>query len=87
MTDPFAAVSGRRVLQDGYVEKIQEGEKEGEEADPARIAQDVIIQFNETSDEVVAARRDDALFAKEAGNQADQAKGQGNGDYGRHCSG
>jgi hypothetical protein len=87
MTNPFAAVSGRRVPEDGYVEKIQESEKESEEAHPAGIAKDIVIQLDETADEIIAARRNDALFAKEAGDQADQAKGQGNGDYGRHFRG
>lgn len=87
MTNPFAAVSGWRILQEDFVEKIQEKEKETEVAHSAGMRQNIVIKLDKTPYEIIAARRYEALFAKEAGDQAYQAKDQGNGDYGRHFVG
>jgi hypothetical protein len=68
MTNPFAAVSGWRILQEDFIEKVQEKEKESEEAHSAGMRQNIVIKLYETADEIIAARSYEALFAKEAGD-------------------
>ncbi|HTB81272.1 MAG TPA: hypothetical protein VK717_10345 [Opitutaceae bacterium] len=75
--------SGRRILQKNPVEKAEQRDKESEEAHPAGMAKDVVVQFAQASDKPVAAGRAKTPSARELAEEGDKAKNQDDAQLGQ----